>query len=142
MGFARVMEVLMEVSNNLSEASFFLAIKGKKIPILQEGIEWASRDTLSPQELINYKIPEDYNVALHCDGIYGAIDIDTKEGSPEETLGILKELKIPLDTYTETTTSGGYHLIYKLPEGSENFNLLLAGKHLGEFRAEIGRAHV
>lgn len=116
------------ISENLKSYSCF-------VPVRKNFLDWKKPDTPKGFDWNNYLLSyadaceysKKGNVGL-CFG-YGLIGIDVDNDK------LLKFLKEVPETYTESTPSGGLHLIFRYNGIAENKNLNLDGLHLGELRA-------
>jgi hypothetical protein len=107
---------------------------GTKIPAVRA---WEPRATTDPDRIARCWTTGPFNVGLAC-GPSGLVVIDCDEPKPDEAppapydqpgvnsgldvLALLTEQageRIPIDTHTVVTPSGGYHLYYTAPTGSD-----------------------
>lgn len=57
----------------------------------------------------------DLNIGIHCEGLL-VVDVDPAKGGLASWLALRRELGLPA-TRVHGTPSGGFHIIYRLPEG-------------------------
>ncbi len=117
------------ISENLREARFILMKHNTKIPAVKKGEDWNEKTI--DYDTANEKLKEGFNIGLVC-GLndFFAIDCD---GERAVELSQACEEFIP-SSYVETTTSGGFHHIFKNRNKMENL-IIKDGKHnFGEVR--------
>lgn len=124
-----IKNIMEQISYNLQEAGFIKLVKDWKKPLTNfKGDDWNNK-------VINFEEAMDYlpkgNVGLVC-GVNDFICIDC-DGSKALELSQAIEGLLPR-TYSETTTSGGYHYFFRIKGQMENLDIKSDGIHYGELR--------
>lgn len=96
----------------------FRIVRGTKNHFIDKA--WTATATASVFDIADDWHGREFNTGLLMDGLVG-IDVDVKGGKPGLASFAKIEPRLPR-TYKQSTPSGGFHLIYRLPAGIESAN--------------------
>lgn len=129
---------MVKISENLKEASFILCKKNDKKPLTEfKGDDWNNK--IIDYETANRGLNDGFNIGLVA-GSKLKPNPEAQEGenivlidTDNDILSKYCDTDMP-QTYTEKTTSGGRHYIFRTLNNFDNQEINFNGEHLGELR--------